>query len=295
MEAEQIRGMNKKVDEVSGRLTEMLDAQGVKSIILKGAANALFYPEPTSRQTGDVDIWVEGGQSEVVKLLEKMKMAVEGSAGTLHVHLDKKIFDVEVEVHFTATRVSSPQKNRALQQFLSGEVVNRRRAAAGFYVPGIPYALVMQLSHIKQHLFSEGVGLRQLVDYHQLLQAATEDDLLKVSAQLKPCGLEKMASAVVWVLREVLHLQNEKMICTPDERRGKYLLRVVLEGGNFGWYANDYRVPVVIRWFKDRVRFLRLIPFDASESFWREFFYWGKTICLIPRRVRLRRVALGKR
>ena len=38
--------------------------------ILKGQANARLYPDKFSRETGDIDIWVEGGRESVLALLQ---------------------------------------------------------------------------------------------------------------------------------------------------------------------------------------------------------------------------------
>lgn len=295
MEAEHIRGMNRRIDEVASHLTKLFDGQGVRSFILKGSANTLVYPDPSLRQTGDVDIWVEGGRSKVLDLLNKMGYMNGISANTMHVHLANDLFGEEVEVHFVATDAYSPRKNDALQSFLSGETQKSYATAGGFNVPSMVYALMMQVSHIKQHLFKGGIGLRQLIDYHQLLQHSTKEERSQVANKLRDCGQDKIAGALMYVLREILALDEGRMLCAPDERRGKFLLKIVLEGGNFGWYAEDYIQPVINRWFKDRVRFFRLLPFDATEALWRELFYWRDTVKLIPRRIKQRRLALGKR
>ena len=61
-EAETIRGMNELQNQEAARLTRLFSEQGRKTAILKGQANARLYPDKFSRHTGDIDIWVEGGQ-----------------------------------------------------------------------------------------------------------------------------------------------------------------------------------------------------------------------------------------
>lgn len=305
VEAESIRGRNAKVNEAAAALTQKFNEVGCRAFMLKGPANALYYPEPHLRQPGDIDFFIAGGKELV---LNKIREASLPEVFHLSSHHASFMYDgVEVEVHFVATEAYSPWKNAALQKFLNEELAATVDSLAdvqkldssllpqGFLVPSMAYALAMQLSHIKQHFFKGGVGLRQLIDYNQLLLNSATNDRQKVASYLQACGLKKMASAVVWVLQQTLHLDEKYFLCAPDSRRGKKLLNVILTGGNFGWYAEDYVQPVTSRWLKDRARTARLLTFDASEALWHELLYWGDTLPLIPRRIKQGKLALGKR
>ena len=61
-----------------------------------------------------------------------------------------------------------------------------------------------------------------------------------VQRELKYLGLWKFAGAVMYVLKEVLGLSEEKMIVPVDEKRGKLLLAEILDGGNFGRHFTKY-------------------------------------------------------
>jgi hypothetical protein len=58
--------------------------------------------------------------------------------------------------------------------------------------------------------------------------------------ELKYLGLWKFAGAVMYVLKEVLGLSEDKMIVPVDEKRGKLLLAEILDGGNFGRHFTKY-------------------------------------------------------
>ena len=51
-----------------------------------------------------------------------------------------------------------------------------------------------------------------------------------VQRELKYLGLWKFAGAVMYVLKEVLGLSEEKMIAPMDEKRGRLLLAEILNG-----------------------------------------------------------------
>ena len=64
--------------------------------------------------------------------------------------------------------------------------------------------------------------------------------LVAVQRELKYLGLWKFAGAVMYVLKEVLGLSEDKMIVPVDEKRGRLLLAEILDGGNFGRHFSKY-------------------------------------------------------
>jgi hypothetical protein len=64
--------------------------------------------------------------------------------------------------------------------------------------------------------------------------------LVVVQRELKYLGLWKFAGAVMYVLKEVLGLSEDKMIVPMDEKRGRLLLAEILDGGNFGRHFSKY-------------------------------------------------------
>ena len=62
---EQIRVRNLLVNKRCGELTKYFAEAGFRTCILKGQGNALMYPDPLSRTSGDIDIWVDGMRDEI--------------------------------------------------------------------------------------------------------------------------------------------------------------------------------------------------------------------------------------
>ena len=160
-----------------------MNRRNTKTAILKGQANARLYPYPWCRQPGDIDIWVDGGLIKVTDTLKKLKLIkgevakyqTEGTA-TLeyhHIHLPKNEKGINIEVHYRPTSKNmNPFTNKRLQNVLEKEINKENQLVEeGFRVPGLRFALLMQLAHIQAHLFSEGVGMRQIVDYYYLLRS----------------------------------------------------------------------------------------------------------------------------
>ena len=296
LDAEAIAGKNKLMNQEAARLTQIFDGAGRKNAILKGQANARLYPDVLSRQAGDIDIWVDGGRKSVSELLYKLDLLnaeTDDHAYSLHhIHLPKNKDDITVEVHFRPAS-GIPFRNGSLQKFMTEEIAKAEMVPEGFYSPSIKFALVMQLAHLQQHFYSEGVGLRQYIDYLTLLRHSTESDRNAAVAIMKRLSMMRACGAVMWLLQQVFGLERDLMLCEPDRWRGERLLKLALTDGNFGQYKVVPKPKnVFVRWYKDRVRTLKWLPFDPVNVVFKELKYWRATISLIPRRIKRRRIAL---
>ena len=107
--------------------------------------------------------------------------------------------------------------------------------------------------------------------------------LVVVQRELKYLGLWKFAGAVMYVLKEVLGLAEDKMIVPVDEKRGKLLLAEILNGGNFGKHFTKYggftHQCMGKKYFLKiwrNMHFVRYYPAEAlSEPIFRTWhFFW---------------------
>lgn len=265
------------------------------------------------RQPGDIDIWVSGGKDRVVQTLRKLHLidgdmakyhsAEKAEDSYHHVHLPQNEKGVDVEVHFRPSSGNrDPFTNRRLQKYLSQEIERENEMVGeGFRVPSLRFALVMQLAHIQRHALEFGVGLRQVIDYYFLLRKWKNNNQWKILAEasapsgradngkLKNLGLHHIAGALMWVMKEVLLMDEDWMIARPDEKRGRMLLDIIMAGGNFGHFS-----PVIQQGFsfstslKYRIKQYQLLRFDARETLWGELNYYGRFISSIPERIRRR-------
>lgn len=305
-EAQLIEHQNAKMNNEAARLTKLFESEGHYTAILKGQANALLYPNPQSRQPGDIDIWVSGGKEKILQTLQRLNLfngklenydsREEATETYHHVHLPENENGIEVEVHFKPSSGNlNPFTNHRLQKYLNEEI-NRERTlvSEGFYVPSVKFALVMQLAHIQRHLLTEGVGLRQLMDYYYLLKSDTGKECLEVMPRLREFGLSHIAGAVMWILKEVFGLEDQFLIAPIDERRGKMMLSIVMDGGNFGRYNPDKRKTLTwANLVQGRFKKLNLLKFDAREVIWGEIRFVQFFLSSIPERIRRRSWSLG--
>ena len=304
--SEQVKAQNELMNQEAARLTSVFEKAGHRTAILKGQANARLYPQPWSRQPGDIDIWVDGGREKVIETTKRLGLLkgeivrYQSDGKTTqsyhHIHLPKNENGVDVEVHYRPSSGNyNPFTNRRLQEFLNAEIDQHQELTdEGFRVPGLRFALVMQLAHIQRHLISEGVGMRQVMDYYYLLRSDVDRQRDEVIGLLRAFGLNHTAGALMWLLHEKLGLEEQYLIAPMDEKRGRMLTKAIVEGGNFGHYhPRNTRMSLWARIRSKHQHRLTMLRFDAREAFWTEMNFVKFFISTIPARIKRRKWSLG--
>ena len=295
-DAEAIRGKNRLFYQESARYTQLFAERGFRSAILKGQANARLYPDPFSRQPGDIDIYVPGGFDKVLELLHRLGIQnLEHVTPNYHdiEFVDEK--GVLVEVHHKPTSATyAVRLNKTYDEILKvlePELENLTLTPEGFYSPSIRFALLMQLVHLYKHALLSGVSLRQYMDYYMLLTHSTEADRQYTWEFAKKIGMRQGCAAIMGVLGRVFKLPQDKMLCKPSKFFSRILYRATFAEGDFG-AKKTYKRNVFKRWISDRFNNLRILPIAPQYYIYKESKYWINTISLIPERIRRRKIAL---
>ena len=91
-----------------------------------------------------------------------------------------------------------------------------------------------------------------------------------VQRELKHLGLWKFAQAVMFVMKEVFGLSEDRMIAPMDEKEGRFLLDEIMRGGNFGQYddrmGNKGGESKIHRYFRMNLRNLRFVKHYPTEA-----------------------------
>ena len=287
--AEMIRKQNIKLFQDSVKVCQNFENEGFANCILKGQGNALLYPDPYMRTPGDIDIYLSGGRKKIMKYVD---WVCPNQVMRYH-HVDFPVMKTAIEVHFTPSYMFFPVHNRRMQKWFGkvmdlqcSNVVTLPDGHGEITVPTMNFNVIYILSHLYRHIFTEGIGLRQLLDYYYVL---ISDDLLlirdRVQKELKPLDLWKFAQAVMFVMKEVFGLSEDRMIAPMDEKEGRFLLDEIMRGGNFGQYDDRMGSKVgeskIHRYFRMNLRNLRFVkhyPTEAlSEPLFRTWFaVWKK-------------------
>lgn len=231
----QLENRNKNVTSCIRQLTDFFKHGEYRSCVLKGQGVSLLYPYPNRRRCGDIDLWVEGRRDEIVDYIRSRGVRVYD----IHlVHATADFFtDVPVEIHFRPSWMYNPFLDHRLQAFFlsqSHAQFAHYDAAVGFAYPTIFFNLIHSMVHINRHIFEEGIGIRQLMDYYYILQHSSAEERAEAYQVLCYVGLRKFVGAVMYVMQQIFLLRDELFLCQLNEELGEQLLNSVLAGGNFG-------------------------------------------------------------
>ena len=358
--AGQIEEQNRTVNRVAVKFLAQLRQDGFEGCILKGQGNNLLYPNVYSRMSGDVDVWVRkverneelgvrneelGMRNEGEESLEYRAKSVEENvreviryvkernpkARAVYHHIDYGEFDgVEVEMHYRPSFMNNLIHNGRMQKWFE-EVADEQFShevelpdeVGKVCVPTNAFNRIYQMSHLSRHLFHEGRGLRQILDYFFLLKGEKNnqfrverveelgvkneelgmrnegdgslelrgerneelgvrnegDESLEFRVEslervMRRLGLWKIAMAMMWVLHEVLGLEEEYLIAPMDERLGRVLLSEIMRGGNFGQYdEQNIKADNALKKNWQRIcRDFRMMRYFPSECLWEPLF-----------------------
>ena len=276
-QAERIKQRNLLMNKRCGEVTSFFQKAGLRSCILKGQGNAIMYPNPQLRMSGDIDIWVEGTRKEIKEVVfEKVGRTFE-----ITHHIALPIFDdADVEVHFIPGEMCNPFNNKKIQKYYKenraeqmDNFINLEGTDVKVCVPTKLFNAVFQLSHIMYHFFIEGVGLRHFIDYYYLLkQDFSFDEKSAFEIQIGNLGMMDFAKSVMWIEKEVLGLDDKYLLVSTYEKGGRILLEEILATGNMGHYDTRYQSRkrgLIARGITDAYRDLQLARVFPSEGLWK--------------------------
>ena len=262
VKADRLRENNLKISRQTADVAYYFRQKGFNCMILKGQGNMYYYPDRLKglRTPGDIDVWAFGreepkGNSEkchaddnihkgdVRAVIEFCQSIRKGEYIYYH-NLDFPILkDTAVEVHYRPSWLYCPWHNSKVQRWFKEYKRNGTFIPYdGYTIPTTEFNVVFQLLHLYKHIFEEGIGLRQLLDYYMLLMS---EERIPDSeyALIKSFGLQNFAGAVMYVLQRVFCNSDEQqdwMLCPPNGHRGDELLAEIMQSGNFGQHDSRY-------------------------------------------------------
>lgn len=269
---------NDKLFHWCGKIYQKFSQQGLECYILKGQGNNYYYPDLYERIPGDIDVVINSNRKTILKYCKKSIKKYDIKYRHIEFHKDGII----IEVHFFPVHMNNPFNDRRLQRWFKEHIqeqchhlVELPHHYGKMPIPTVEFSLISQLGHVLQHELTDGVGLRQVIDYYYLVKAFHRQDKetdFNYTTLTKEFGLYRFAQAMMWILREILGIEEEKLLVPPDDLAGSILWNDIMDGGNFGKYYQDdsiieERSPLK-RFFliiKRNNRYMKLYP---SEVLW---------------------------
>lgn len=237
-----IVGVNMAVSYEHTELHELLTANNIPYVILKGAASASYYPTPILRTMGDVDFLVkECDLKRTGELLESIGFQPEKDTGSIHIGYHRE--NSTWEMHRSVNGMPSGKMGAVVQACLLDTIDTAVEYDEGNGVIRIPdsfhHGLILLL-HTASHLTSEGVGLRHLCDWAVFVNHFSDEQFAGIfENKLKACGLWRFAQLLTLVCMKYLHVPAKVWAGEAGDELLERMICDILSGGNFGKKDED--------------------------------------------------------
>ena len=277
--------MNAFIESLVGRMRDV----GIYSLLVKGQGVAQCYERPEWRAAGDVDLLLDEDNYEKAKVFLAPLAATVNKEYEDRAHLAMTIDSWVVELHGSLRNNRLGRVNALIDEaqedaFKHGHVRIWRNGETDIFLPAVDNDIIFIFTHILQHLFAGGIGLRQICDWCRLLWTYKDEidqNLLKF--RLKRARIQSEWDVFASLAVNYLGIPMEAMPFYRKsralDRKARRLMEHILRTGNFGQnrdlsYMQKY--PFLIRkaisfWRVTQDAFHRLMvfPLDSIEFYFR--------------------------
>lgn len=254
------------------QITEALNVEGIPSFLLKGQGVAQNYRLPESRMCGDIDLYVGIDNypraCEIVKGLNKEEQT-DTPESEQHMHLE--LNGVTIEVHRIASSINQKSKAEDFAEWTktatsdaieNGTNVSYNNLGTRINLPEQTFNAFFILYHAVRHMFSEGVGFRQICDWSMFLHMNHQDiNSEELKKKLKEYRLTAIWKEFSILAHKVIGLPKEEIPLYPKNdgsRITEELIRHIFISGNFGKFDTDRRNPNEKNYLKRKWRSFRV-------------------------------------
>lgn len=242
LQTEAIEKNNERINRVLKMISDEYRNIGCPFVLLKGQANASFYPNPRHRTPGDIDVYLyqKDGYNKANHWARSRGCDME----TENIHHQSFDYEgVHIENHKEVSYFGIVKYNRLLGKKVQEIVANNGFLPLdiedGLSVRVLPHAFnaFFIFQHLFLHFIHLGVGIRQLCDWALLWNAHSSQinkaDFLRLAREFGlPDAMQVFASVAVKYLGA-----NPAIFPFDTDTAGKYVDVVmddIFKGGSFG-------------------------------------------------------------
>lgn len=281
-QALQIEQQNQAMNHFIGEIMKKMREKDIYTLLIKGQGVAQSYEKPLWRACGDVDLYLSDENYENAKsYLTPLASDIEKEY-LREKHLGMTIDGFVVELHGRLYCGLSSRIERELDSvhqdtFYEGAVRSWNNKGVQVFLLKAENDVFYIFTHILQHFYKEGVGLRQICDWCRLLWTYRESlnqDMLE--RRIKRAGLMSAWKAFGAYAVNFLGMPMEAMPFYSDDkcwkRKAKRINKFILSVGNMGHnreksYGNySYLLRKCFSAFRrigDLMRHARIFPKDS--------------------------------
>ena len=214
------------------------------ALLLKGQGIALCYDKPLWRACGDIDLFLSDDNYKKAKqILSPLATSIEPEE-VYKKHLGLVIDDWLVELHGNLYSSLSRRVERVLDSiyqdtFYKGEVRSWDNGGTQVFLMSKENDIVYVFTHILQHYFHGGIGLRQICDWCRLMW--THKDTLNcelLKSRIRKMGLMTEWKAFAYFAVKELGMPDNAIPFseknTKWQRKAGQIKEYIIKTGNFG-------------------------------------------------------------
>ena len=291
-EAQVIEQRNKEMNAFIDELIEKLRKEDVYAILVKGQGIAQCYEKPLWRSSGDVDLFLSDEYYQKAKELLLPLGNITEPEEIAKKHFAMDIDGWAVELHGTLKSGLSSNVERELDKlqedtFYGGQLRSYMNGQTQIFLLKAENDAFYIFTHILQHFYKEGVGLRQICDWCRLMW--TYKDSLNyglLEQRIKSAGLVSEWKAFGALAVDYLGMPVAAMPFYSDstkwKKKARLIMEFVLKSGNMGHnrdMSHFSKYPYLIRKcvsmgrrISDLINHARIFPLDSLRFFPRIMF-----------------------
>ena len=292
-----IEQRNKEMNVLIADLIEKLRKEDIYTILLKGQGVAQCYEKPLWRCSGDIDLFLSNDNYQKAKSF-LMPLASEIEKEYLReMHLGMCVDGWVVELHGSlygglSSRIEQELDKVHQDTFFGGAVRSWNNNGTQVFLLKAENDVFYVFSHILQHFFMEGIGLRQICDWCRLMWTYRDSlnyELLE--SRIKRARLVSEWKAFGALAIEYLGFPKDSMplldVRSKKEdvrwrKKADRIMEFILKSGNMGHnrdMSHFSKYPYLIRKFVsmgrrigDLINHARIFPLDSLRFFPRIMF-----------------------
>lgn len=216
-----------------------LEKAGIQAVLMKGAGLAAFYPNPTNRAWGDIDLYVGAEQYHpaCAAMREAFPDALKFDEELDHYKHYNLIADgISIEIHRVTVGLQHPLDERRYAKMERYGMTHSEPLTAGgieVRVPEPTFNALLILLHSWEHMMTQGASVRQICDFTLLLHHYKGAiDAPRLKRYLKALHLTDVWHLYAWIAVEQLGLPKEEaLFYTPQcAKRAARLLEDLMCG-----------------------------------------------------------------
>lgn len=280
---------NKAMNFIVADLIEKLRSKDVYAILVKGQGIAQCYEMPLWRACGDIDLLMsESNYSKSVIILNTIATHIDKEIAEIS-HQAMKIGDWDVDLHGSLRTGLWKRLDKTIDDiqyavFYEGKVRSWMNGNTQVFMPQADEDIVFVFTHILQHFFKGGIGLRQICDLCRLIWTYRSVINVKLlDARLKSAGVISEWKAFAAFAVEYLGMPIDAIPLYSNKqewvKKAERILALIIETGNFGHnrdvsYYSKYPFLVqksisLWRYTKDSARQFLIFPIDSIKVWFR--------------------------